>query len=84
MDAIKWFLNKYAVFEEDNFMLEIVKKYVVDENNNRLAVEIYIETFKKIEDILEDYGLYHLMTDDMKAESLSLEQAKEYYRLETQ
>ncbi|MEO5359459.1 MAG: hypothetical protein H7843_03305 [Nitrospirota bacterium] len=61
-------------------MLEIVKKYVVDENNNRLAVEIDIETFGKIEDILEDYGLYHLMIDDKDTESLSLEQAKEYYR----
>ncbi|MBF0567704.1 MAG: hypothetical protein HQK95_02435 [Nitrospirae bacterium] len=61
-------------------MLEIVKKYVIDENNNRLAVEIDIETFGKIEEILEDYGLYHLMIDDNDTESLSLEQAKEYYR----
>ncbi|MEO5356717.1 MAG: hypothetical protein H7844_05390 [Nitrospirae bacterium YQR-1] len=61
-------------------MLEIVKKYVVDENNNRLAVEIDIETFGKIEDILEDYGLYHLMIDDKDTESLSPEQAKEYYQ----
>ncbi|MBF0320203.1 MAG: hypothetical protein HQL01_10435 [Nitrospirae bacterium] len=61
-------------------MLEIAKKYVVDENNNRLAVEIDIETFGKIEDILEDYGLYHLMIDDKDTESLSLEQAKRYYR----
>ncbi|MBF0487845.1 MAG: hypothetical protein HQK98_06760 [Nitrospirae bacterium] len=61
-------------------MLEIVKKYVIDENNNRLAVEIDIETFGKIEEILEDYGLYRLMIDDKDTDSLSLEQAKEYYR----
>ncbi|MBF0554982.1 MAG: hypothetical protein HQK96_10580 [Nitrospirae bacterium] len=59
-------------------MLEIVKKYVVDAHNNRLAVEIDIETFSKIEEILENYGLYHLMNDDKDSESLSLEQAKEY------
>lgn len=57
-------------------MLEIVKKYVVDESNNRLAVEIDIETFSKIEEILEDYGLYRLMIDDGDSESLNLEQAK--------
>ncbi|MEO5359263.1 MAG: hypothetical protein H7843_02315 [Nitrospirota bacterium] len=60
-------------------MLEIAKKYVVDEDNNRLAVEIDIETFSKIEEILENYGLYQLMQDDKYAESLNLEQAKEYY-----
>ncbi|MBF0465523.1 MAG: hypothetical protein HQK88_00535 [Nitrospirae bacterium] len=60
-------------------MMEIVKKYVVDENNNRLAVEIDIETFNKIEDILEDYGLYKLMIDDKDNDSLNLEQAKEYF-----
>ncbi|MBF0342671.1 MAG: hypothetical protein HQL06_00420 [Nitrospirae bacterium] len=61
-------------------MLEIVKKYIVDEGNNRLALEIDIVTFNKIEEILEDYGLYHLMIDDKDMESLSPEQAKEYYR----
>ncbi|MBF0564523.1 MAG: hypothetical protein HQK89_04715 [Nitrospirae bacterium] len=61
-------------------MLEIVKKYVVDESNNKLAVEIDIDTFSKIEEILEDYGLYRLMTDDSDSESFNLDQAKEYYR----
>ncbi|MBF0459320.1 MAG: hypothetical protein HQK99_15630 [Nitrospirae bacterium] len=61
-------------------MLEIVKKYVVDENNNRLAVEIDVETFRKIEEILEDYGLYHLIIEDKDTESLTPEQAKEYYQ----
>ncbi|WP_420267213.1 hypothetical protein [Candidatus Magnetominusculus dajiuhuensis] len=59
-------------------MLEIVKKYVVDAHNNRLAVEIDIETFGKIEEILENYGLYRLMIEDNDPESLSLDRAKEY------
>ncbi|MBF0564517.1 MAG: hypothetical protein HQK89_04685 [Nitrospirae bacterium] len=61
-------------------MLEIVKKYGVDESNHRLSVEIEIETFSNIEEISEDYGLYRLMIDDSDSESLNLEQAKEYYR----
>ncbi|MBF0317926.1 MAG: hypothetical protein HQL04_07095 [Nitrospirae bacterium] len=60
-------------------MLEIVKKYVVDENNNILAVEIDIDTFNKIEEILEDYGLYRLMTDDNDNEMLNLDEAKKFY-----
>lgn len=61
-------------------MQEIIKKYIVDEHNNRLAVEIDIETFNKIEELLEDYGLYRLMNESIDAESLDLEQAKEYYQ----
>jgi hypothetical protein len=60
-------------------MLEISKKYIVDENNNRLAVEIDIETFNKIEEVLEDYGLYRLMAEDGDSESLNPQQAKDYY-----
>ncbi|KJU82431.1 hypothetical protein MBAV_005373 [Candidatus Magnetobacterium bavaricum] len=60
-------------------MLNIAKKYIVDENNNRLAVEIDIDTFNKIEEILEDYGLYRLMTDDNDNEMLDIDEAKRFY-----
>jgi hypothetical protein len=58
-------------------MLEIVKRYIVDERNNRLAVEIDIDTFHKIEEVLENYGLYHLMKETDDSESLNLSEAKE-------
>lgn len=61
-------------------MLDIVKKYLVDENNNRLAVEIDIETFNKIEEILENYGLCKLMQEAEDSETMSLSDAKEYYQ----
>ncbi|MBF0537764.1 MAG: hypothetical protein HQL03_05870 [Nitrospirae bacterium] len=60
-------------------MLNIIKKYIVDEDNNRLAVEIDIDTFNKIEEIIEDYGLYRLMTDDNDTEMLDLDEAKRFY-----
>ena len=64
-------------------MLEIVKRYIVDESNNRLAVEIDIDTFNKIEEVLENYGLYHLMKETEESESLTLCEAKEYYKRTT-
>jgi hypothetical protein len=42
--------------------------------------EIDIETFNKIEEFLENYGLYKLMIDDKDTESLNIEQAKKYYQ----
>ncbi|MBF0566519.1 MAG: hypothetical protein HQK89_14920 [Nitrospirae bacterium] len=60
-------------------MFDIVKKYIVDENNNKLAVEIDIDTFNRIEEILENYGLYRLITEDKEAEMLDLDEAKKFY-----
>lgn len=60
-------------------MFDIKKKYITDENNNRLAVEIDIKTFNKIEEILENYGLYRLMQETEGSETLSIDEAKTYY-----
>ncbi len=60
-------------------MLKIKRKYLVDENNKKLAVEIDIKTFSKIEEILENYGLYKFMKETDEEESLDLEEAKKYY-----
>ena len=56
------------------------KRYIVDENNNRLAVEIDYQTFRKIEEIIEDHALYHLIQETEDSESLTLSEAKEYYK----
>ena len=61
-------------------MLNIQKRYVVDENNNRLAVEIDYQTFKKIEEIIEDHALYQLIRETEDSESLTLSKAKGYYK----
>jgi hypothetical protein len=42
-------------------MLDLKRKYVVDEKNRRIAVQIDIETFEKIEEALENYGLARIM-----------------------
>lgn len=59
---------------------EIKKKYIVDENNKKVAVQIDIDTFNKMEEIIEDHGLYKLIRESENDEKLSVEEAKEYYK----
>ena len=57
----------------------IDRKYIVDDKNKKLAVQLSIETFEKIEEALENYALYQLMNED-KSETLDVSEAKEYYK----
>ena len=57
----------------------IDKQYIVDENNKKVAVQVSIEIFSKIEQILEDHALYHLMQDNTDADLLELDDAQVYY-----
>ena len=60
-------------------MLEIKKRYVVDEQDRRVAVQIDLETFARIEEVLEDFALARWITDAQDESALSPEAAKEYY-----
>jgi hypothetical protein len=60
-------------------MLEIHKSYVVNENHQPIAVQIPLEQFEKIEEILENYGLAKLIEETEDDERLSKEQALKYY-----
>lgn len=60
-------------------MLAIKKEYVVTDDNKKRAVLIDIDTFNKIEEVIENYGLAKDMTEVMNEENLSLSDAKEYY-----
>ncbi|MEG4442402.1 hypothetical protein QUB47_09315 [Microcoleus sp. AT9_B5] len=60
-------------------MLEIHKSYVIDENQQPIAVQIPLEEFEKIEEILENYGLAKLIEETEGDERLSKEQALKYY-----
>jgi hypothetical protein len=61
-------------------MLEIHKKIVIDEDRNPIAVQIPIEEFERMEEIIENYGLSKLMDEVRDEERLSLEDAKRYYQ----
>ncbi len=60
-------------------MLTLAKKYIVDENNRKVAVQIPFETFKKMEEALEDYALGQYIIDVKDEESLTLAEAKKFY-----
>jgi hypothetical protein len=60
-------------------MLDIKKRYVVDEHDRRVAVQIDLETFEKIEELLENSGLAHSIAEAASDDRLDLEAAQEYY-----
>ena len=57
-------------------MLEIHKKIVIDENKKPIAVQIPIEEFERMEEVIENYGLAKLMDEVKDDERLSSEDAK--------
>jgi hypothetical protein len=60
-------------------METISKKYIVDEHDKKIAVQIPIETFEKIEEVLENYALVKLIKENEGDEILNLNEAKAYY-----
>lgn len=64
-------------------METINKQYIVDDQNRRIAVQIPIETFEKLEELLENYALVQMMKENEGEEVLGANEAKTYYdRLE--
>lgn len=59
--------------------MEIRKNYIVDSNNKKVAVQIPIEEFEKIEEYLENHVLNKLIDDVKNDESLVYDKALEYY-----
>lgn len=60
-------------------METIRKQYIVDEQDKKIAVQIPIEVFEQIEELLENYGLVQLMKENEGEETLSIDEAKTYY-----
>ena len=58
--------------------MELRRQYIVDEDNQKVAVQLDIATFEKIENVLENYALVQLMKDD-ESEVMTIEDAKKYY-----
>ena len=60
-------------------MNDIKRKYIVDENNNKVAVQLDLNTFNQIEEVLENFALVQFMKENDKDTILSLKEAKSYY-----
>jgi RelB Antitoxin alpha helical domain len=61
-------------------MEEIKRTYIIDEQNRKLAVQLDIDTFNKIEELLENYALVQLMEEPTDDETLELDEAMAYYQ----
>ncbi len=61
-------------------MTDIPRKYIKDERNQTIAVQLDIDTFEKIEELLENYGLVELMKQTEGTEKLAAAEAKTFYR----
>ena len=61
-------------------MFKIHKKVVLDENDRPFAVQIPIEEFEQMEEIIENYGLSKLIDEVADDERLSIQEAKKHYR----
>lgn len=61
-------------------MLELHKHIVLDENQKPIAVQIPIEEFERMEEVIENYGLARLIDEVADDEQLSMHEAKNLYR----
>ena len=61
-------------------MLKIHKNIVFDENQKPVAVQIPMEEFERLEEIIENYGLSKLMDEVKEDERFSAEDAKKHYQ----
>jgi hypothetical protein len=61
-------------------MLELHKNIVLDENQKPIAVQVPIEEFERLEEVIENYGLAKLIDEVADDEQLSMHEAKSLYR----
>ena len=60
--------------------MELLKrKYIVNEKNKKIAVQLDIKTFHKVEEVMENYALYNLMTESEDDKLFDIKTAKDYY-----
>ena len=61
-------------------MLNLHTNIVLDENNKPIAVQIPIDEFQRLEEVIENYGLSKLMDEVADDEQLTVHEAKSLYR----
>lgn len=60
-------------------MLTSAKKYIVNNKNKKVAVQIPIETYNRIEEVLEDYALGQYILEVKDEKPLTIAEAKKFY-----
>ena len=60
--------------------MNLQPNYIVDKNNNKIAVQLDIQTYEKITEALENFALYKFMEENSRSKKLSMDDAKKFYR----
>jgi hypothetical protein len=60
-------------------MLELHKRILLDENQKPIAVQIPIEEFERMEEVIENCGLAKLMDEVADDERLTVQEARHFY-----
>ena len=60
-------------------MLIIKKRYIVNERAKKVAVQLDIKTYEKMERLLEDYVLADKIKENKAEDRLELKEAKSFY-----
>ena len=71
---------EFCIFTKSESMVEIKKLVLTDDKKRPVAVQVDINTFNKIEQLLEDYALGQFIEENDPSENLTLSEAKEAYR----
>jgi hypothetical protein len=61
-------------------MLDLKEKYIVNSRQQKVGVQLDIKTFKRLEEVLEDYALSQYMKPAEKEVKLSLSEARLAYK----
>jgi hypothetical protein len=61
-------------------MLNLHTNIVLDENDKPIAVQIPIDEFRRLEEVIENYGLSKLIDEVADDEQLTVHEAKSLYR----
>ena len=61
-------------------MTAIPRKYITDAKNQKQAVIVDLETFNRMESIIEDNGLARFMNEAEEDKTLTVQEAKKHYR----
>ena len=61
-------------------MLNLHTNIVLDENQKPIAVQIPIDEFQRLEEVIENYGLSRLIDEVADDEQLTVHEAESLYR----
>ena len=62
-------------------MLKLHRNIVLDENKKPIAVQIPIDEFQRLEEVIENYGLAKLIDEVTDEDQLTVHEAKSLYRI---